>query len=64
MVHSGQVNQLADEVDHFAPQKDSNIYKTTLNNIKSLFKQTENTFIHGMIIILLEGHLLISRVEH
>ena len=52
MLHFGHLTQLTDEVDHFAPQKDSNIYKTAPYNIKSLCTKIENMFIHVMMIIL------------
>ena len=60
--HSGHVTQLTDELDHFAPKKDSDIYKTASCNIKALCTQIENTFIYLMI-ILYDGHLPISRAE-
>ena len=51
MLHPDQVTQLPDEVDYFAPQKDSNIYKIIPYNIKFLRTKIDNMFINLMIIL-------------
>ena len=51
MLYSSDMTQLIDEVDHFALQKNSNIYVIARYNIKSLFTQIENMFIYLMIIL-------------
>ena len=64
MLHFGHVTQLVDEVDHFAPQKSSNVHKVAKYNIKLVCTQIENMFVHLMMLILKEGHLPFNRTEH